>query len=53
MADDFEELSQIRNMLDNRYDDIESGRVKPVDGKEFFESLRRREEDWIKQRSSR
>ena len=53
MANDSEELAQVRNMLDSRYDDIESGRVKPVDAEEFFENLRRREEDLIKQRSPR
>src|SRR2546430_977198 len=31
MANDSEELAQVRNMLDSRYDDIESARVKPVD----------------------
>src|SRR5947207_11951528 len=50
MAGYFQELAQVRNMLDSRYDDIESGRVKPVDGEEFFENLRRREEDLIKRR---
>jgi hypothetical protein len=30
-------------MLDNRYDDIKSGRVKPFDGEAFFERLRQRE----------
>jgi len=53
MAGYFEELAQVRNMLDSRLDDIESGRVKPIDGEEFFESLRRREEDLIKRRSPR
>jgi len=34
----------MREMLDGRYDDIKSGRVKPIDGEEFFESLRRHAE---------
>ena len=51
MAGYFEELEQIRQMLQSRYDDIESGRVKPIDGNEFFENLRKREEELLKQRS--
>jgi len=39
----FDELAQTREMLDSRYDDLKSGRVKPIDGEEFFESLRLRE----------
>ena len=42
-----DELSQSREMLDSRYDDLKSGRVKPVDGEEFFESLRRREDELL------
>jgi predicted transcriptional regulator len=38
-----EEVAELRSTLDSRYDDIKSGRVKPIDGKAFFESLRRRE----------
>ena len=37
------ELANLRTTLDGRYDDINSGRVKPVDGKAFFEALRQRE----------
>lgn len=37
-----EELARTRNMLDRRYDDVESGRVKLIDGPEFFETLRQR-----------
>ena len=47
----FDGLAQTRQMLDSRYDDIKSGREKPVDGEAFFESLQRREHDLIKQRS--
>jgi hypothetical protein len=43
MAGYFEELTQTREMLNSRYDDLKSGRVKPIDGEEFFENLRRRE----------
>jgi hypothetical protein len=38
-------------MLDSRYDDLKSGRVKPVDGEEFFETLRRREDELLRKRS--
>ena len=40
-----------RRSLDTRYDDIKSGKVKPVDGEDFFESLRRREDDLLKKRT--
>ena len=43
-----EELAQVRGMLDSRYDDIKSGRVQPIDGEAFFESLRQREEALLK-----
>ncbi len=46
----FDELARTREMLNSRYDDLKSGRVKPIDGDEFFEGLRRREEGLIKQR---
>lgn len=42
-----DELAQTREMLDSRYDDLKSGRVKPIDGEEFFESLRRREDELL------
>ena len=32
----FDELAFTREMLDRRYDDLESGRVKPIDGEEAF-----------------
>jgi predicted transcriptional regulator len=48
-----EELVQSREMLDSRYDDLKSGRVKPLDGEEFFESLRRREDELLKKNSPR
>ena len=43
----FEELMQAREMLNTRYDDLKSGRVKPIDGEAFFERLRRREDDLL------
>jgi hypothetical protein len=30
-------------MLDGRYEDLKSGRVKPIEGEAFFEDLRQRE----------
>ena len=51
MAGYLAEVAEVRQMLDGRYDDIKSGRVKPIDGEEFFESLRRREEDLLKHRT--
>ena len=35
----FDELTQAREMLDRRYDDLESGRVKPIDGEEAYRRL--------------
>jgi predicted DNA-binding protein len=45
------EVVELRNMLDGRYDDIKSDRVKPIDGEAFFEDLRRRESKLFKRRS--
>ena len=33
------EAAGTSEMLDSRYDDLKSGRVKPIDGEAFFESL--------------
>ncbi|MGA2741924.1 MAG: hypothetical protein ABSG65_31350 [Bryobacteraceae bacterium] len=49
----FDKLTQTREMLNSRYDDLKSGRVKPIDGEEFFEGLRRREEDLLKKHPPR
>jgi predicted transcriptional regulator len=35
----FDELGQTREMLDRRFDDLESGRVKPIDGEEAYRRL--------------
>jgi hypothetical protein len=43
----FDELGRTRQVLDSRYDDLKSGRVKPIDGEEFFERLRRREDELL------
>ena len=45
------EVAELRNMLDGRYDDIKSDRVKRIDGEAFFEDLRRRESKLFKRRS--
>lgn len=47
----FDELAQAREMLEGRYDDLKSGKVKPIDGEQFFESLRRREDELLKKHS--
>jgi predicted transcriptional regulator len=44
------EVTEMREMLDGRYDDIKSGRVKPVDGEAFFDTLRQREDELLEQR---
>ena len=51
MAGCLAEVAEMRRMLDGRYDDIKSGRVRPIDGEEFFESLRQREEELLKHRT--
>jgi predicted DNA-binding protein len=43
-----DELAGVREMLDGRYDDLKSGRVKPIDGEAFFEQLRQREDERLK-----
>jgi predicted DNA-binding protein len=45
MAGYFAELSQVREALDSRYDDIKSGKVKPIDGEEAFRRLRAKSEE--------
>jgi predicted transcriptional regulator len=37
-------LGQTRDVLNNRYDDLKSGRVKPIDGEEAFTRLKARTE---------
>ncbi len=48
LAGYLEELAAARQTLDGRYDDLKSGRVKPIDGDAFFERLRQREVDLLK-----
>jgi predicted DNA-binding protein len=42
MAGYLQELAQVREMLDTRYDDLKSGRVKPIEGQKAFANLRRK-----------
>jgi hypothetical protein len=42
------ELARTREILDSRYDDLKSGRVKPIDGEAFFENLRQQENEILK-----
>jgi predicted DNA-binding protein len=45
MASYLDELAQVRGMLDSRYDDIKSGKVKAIDGEEAFARLREKSEN--------
>ena len=51
MAGYFDELARTREMLNRRYDDLKSGKVKPIDGEEFFKNLRQREDKLFKKHS--
>lgn len=35
----FDELALMREMLDRRFDDLDSGKVKPIDGEEAYRRL--------------
>jgi hypothetical protein len=39
-----QELEQARRMLDRRYNELKSGKVKGIDGEEVFAKLRRKSE---------
>ncbi len=39
------ELTQVRGMLEDRYDDVKSGRVQPIDGEEAFARLREKSQE--------
>jgi predicted transcriptional regulator len=51
MAGYLQEVTEVREMLDTRYDDIKSGRVMPIDGEAFFDSLRQRGDERLKKRN--
>jgi len=40
-----QELSETRSMLDRRYDDLKSGRIKLIDGEEAFSTLKRKSKE--------
>ncbi len=44
LATYFDELAKTRDMLDSRYDELKSGRVKPIDGEEAFARLQAKTE---------
>lgn len=44
MAGYFDEVLQAREMLNRRYDDLKSDRVKPIDGEEAFARLKAKTE---------
>jgi predicted transcriptional regulator len=39
------ELAQVRGILNDRYDEIKSGRVKPIDGDDAFARLKSKSDD--------
>lgn len=45
MAGYLAELAQLRSTLDGRYDEVKSGRVKPLNGEEAFDRLREKSAD--------
>ena len=45
MAGYLDELAQVRGMLDSRYDDVKSGRVKPIAGEEALARLREKSDN--------
>lgn len=47
----FEELVETRDMLDSRYDEMKSGKVKPIDGEEAFALLKAKTETQRTRRS--
>jgi predicted DNA-binding protein len=42
MAAYLTEAAEVRALVGNRYEEIKSGRVKPVNGERFFEDLHKR-----------
>jgi predicted transcriptional regulator len=45
MAGYLAELTALRKVISDRYDDIRSGKVTPVDGEQAFEQLRAKSRD--------
>jgi predicted transcriptional regulator len=52
MAGYLQELAQVREMLDGRYDELKSGRVKPVDGEQAFAKLRQKSKNDVRRAGS-
>ena len=44
LAGYFDELVETRDMLNSRYDELKSGKLKPIDGEEAFARLKARTE---------
>ena len=44
-------VDEIRELLDGRLDDIESGRVKPLTAEQLWKNLDRRRQAFLRQRS--
>jgi hypothetical protein len=44
LAGYLEGVASVQKMLDGRYDDLKSGRVKPIDSEEAFRKLRDKSE---------
>jgi len=44
LAGYLDELTQSRDMLNSRYDDVKTGRVTPIDGEEAFTRLKAKTE---------
>ena len=40
-----QEVAYTRDMLENRFDDLKTGRVQPIDGEEVFARLRQKSKD--------
>jgi hypothetical protein len=40
------EVAALQTLLDGRYDDLESGRIKAIDGEEAFRKLREKSEQY-------
>lgn len=51
MTSYLQEVTELREMLDGRYDEIKNGQVAAIDGENFFEELRRRQDDLPKSRN--
>lgn len=45
LAGYLETVGSVRRTVDSRYDDLKSGRVKPIDGEDFFKQLRERSDE--------